>query len=102
MTDDDIQTIAVICEQCRRPVRYRFRVAGGGSQRCLQHALVYPPVVNRALRVALIVGTILFIINQADVVLRGDLTTTVALKIALTYLVPYSVSTYSALQINRI
>lgn len=63
---------------------------------------MYRPVTRRALRVALVVGTILFIINQADVVLRGDLTTTVALKIALTYLVPYSVSTYSALQINRI
>lgn len=62
----------------------------------------YRPVVLRALRVALVVGTVLFAINQADVVLRGDLTFAVVSKIALTYLVPYSVSTYSALQINHL
>ena len=56
----------------------------------------------RALRVAAVVGTILFLINQADVVLSGNLTPVVALKVGLTYLVPFSVSTYSALQINRI
>jgi hypothetical protein len=70
--------------------------------RCLRHAVVYPPVVRRAVRVALVVGTLLFIINQADIVLRGDLSSGVALKIGLTFLVPFSVSTYSALQINRI
>lgn len=64
--------------------------------------MVYPAVFRRALRVALVVGTLLFAINQLDVVLRGDLTPLVAFKIALTYLVPFSVSTYSALQINRL
>jgi hypothetical protein len=54
------------------------------------------------MRVAAVVGTILFAINQADVVLGGHLTPLVAAKIALTYLVPYSVSTYSALEINRL
>jgi hypothetical protein len=62
----------------------------------------YGPVFRRALRVAAVVGTILFLINQADIVLRGDLTPLVALKIALTYLVPFSVSTFSALGISRI
>ena len=90
------------CELCERPPRYQFSAAGVRRLRCLRHALGYRPVVSRALRVAAIVGTVLFVINQADVVLRGDLTLIVAAKIALTYLVPYSVSTYSALQINRI
>jgi len=70
--------------------------------RCTRHAILYPRVRDRALAVAAIVGTILFAINQLDVVLRGDLTALVAGKIALTYGVPYSVSTYSALEVNRL
>jgi uncharacterized membrane protein len=52
--------------------------------------------------VAAVVGTILFSINQLDVVVGGHLTALVALKVALTYVVPYSVSTYSALEVNRL
>jgi len=58
-------------------------------------------VRDRALVVALVVGTILFGINQLDAVLRGELTLTLAVKVALTYLVPYCVSTYSALEASR-
>jgi len=59
-------------------------------------------VRDRALRVALIVGVVLFAINQLDIVLRGDVTPTVVAKIVLTFLVPYSVSTYSSLQASRL
>jgi len=58
-------------------------------------------VRDRAIGVALVVGTILFAINQLDAVLRGELTPTLVAKVALTYLVPYCVSTYSALQATR-
>ncbi|TMC28876.1 MAG: hypothetical protein E6J27_06910 [Chloroflexi bacterium] len=61
-----------------------------------------PSVRDRALRVALIVGVVLFAINQLDIVLRGDVTPTVVAKIVLTFLVPYSVSTYSSLQASRL
>ena len=57
---------------------------------------------DRAIRVALVVGLALFVINQLDVVLGGGLTPLVAAKVALTFVVPYSVSTYSALQVNRL
>ena len=57
---------------------------------------------DRALRVAAVVGIVLFAINQLDVVLRGELTLVVAAKILLTFAVPYVVSTYSALQVNRV
>jgi len=53
-------------------------------------------------RVALVVGAILFVINQLDVVLRGDVTSVVIAKSLLTFAVPYGVSTYSALQVNRL
>lgn len=68
--------------------------------RCRRHT--YWPVCGRALTVALIVGTILMVINQADVLLSGQITHLVVAKIGLTYLVPSSVSTYSALAINRL
>lgn len=57
---------------------------------------------DRALRVAAVVGTALFAINQLDVVVRDGLTALVALKVALTFAVPYAVSTYSALQVSRV
>jgi len=68
----------------------------------VRHAISYPPVRDRAVRVALVVGAVLFAINQLDVVLRGEVTPVVAAKILLTFAVPYTVSTYSALQVNRL
>ena len=51
-------------------------------------------VPQRSLWVALIVGTILNLINQGDRLLSGQHLD--FMKIALTYLVPYFVSTYGA------
>lgn len=42
----------------------------------------------------MLVGTVLFFINQADVVLRGDATAATWVKICLSYLVPFFVSNY--------
>ena len=53
-------------------------------------------VIKRATRIALVVGTILAIINHGDHIIRGDINLNVALKILLTFCVPYSVSTYSS------
>ena len=88
---------------CRGTARYRFSSRAQVPEvRCRWHGLVYPPVCGRAIRVALVVGTILVGINQSDVLLSGHLTALVAAKIGLTYLVPFSVSTYSALAANRL
>ena len=57
---------------------------------------------RRAIGVALVVGTILMVINQADVLMSGHISSLVIAKIGLTYLVPFSVATYSALATNRI
>jgi hypothetical protein len=51
-------------------------------------------VPRRSLWVALIVGTILNVINQGDALLSGQRLNFA--KLALTYLVPYIVSTYGA------
>jgi hypothetical protein len=58
-------------------------------------------VVRRALWMAALVGTLLITINHGDAVLRGDLDRTRLLKMALTLLVPYCVSTYSSVGAMR-
>lgn len=52
-------------------------------------------VVRRAAFVAIVVGTLLNLINNAGVFLGEALTLVLAVKICLTYLVPYGVSSYS-------
>jgi hypothetical protein len=58
-------------------------------------------VRNRALKVAALVGTILMLINQGDLLLAGGLTADIAIKILLTYCVPYCVSTYAGVEALR-
>jgi hypothetical protein len=96
---------AAVCDlaACGRPARYAFvRDTERPALRCRRYAPVYGPVLRQAVRVAAVVGTLLFAINQADVVLRGDVTLLVVAKVTLTYLVPFGVSTYSALGVNRL
>jgi len=57
----------------------------------------YRPHLLRTIRVALLVGTIIFAINQLDVVLRHKATLATYLKCAVTYLVPFCVSNYGIL-----
>ena len=59
----------------------------------LRRALA-PPVVHRSLVVALVVGTVLNAINQGDVAMAGGNLNW--WKCALTYCVPFCVSTYGA------
>lgn len=53
-------------------------------------------VVLMAVKVALLVGTLLVVINHGPAILNNQLTFTGYWQMALTYLVPYSVSTYSS------
>jgi hypothetical protein len=54
--------------------------------------ILYWPHLSQTGLTTLIVGTILFAINQLDVVVAGHATTTTWIKIAVTYLVPFCVS----------
>ncbi len=56
------------------------------------------PVLKRALKIAVIVGTLLALINHGERIITGSLTPENLLQIFLTYLVPYSVSTYSSVR----
>lgn len=56
-------------------------------------------IPKRSAIVAAIVGTVLNVINQGDVILNGG--TCDVLKAALTYCVPYCVATYAAVAYAR-
>jgi hypothetical protein len=47
-----------------------------------------------AVRVSLVIGTLLNLINHFDLLTGAQLTSTVALQMGLTYIVPYCVSTH--------
>ncbi len=59
------------------------------------------PYLVKAVRIALFVGTILFAINQLDVVLTGEANAGVWLKVLLTYLVPFCVANWGILVATR-
>jgi len=61
-----------------------------------------PHNLRRTVGIALLVGTILFVINQLDVVIRGDATPFVWFKIGLTYVVPFCVSNYGILVATKL
>ena len=58
-------------------------------------------IQRRAIKVGLLVGTLLALINHGDRLLAMDLDTEAISRILLTYLVPYSVSTWSSVQTAR-
>jgi hypothetical protein len=57
--------------------------------------------LQRTLRIALVVGTILTLINQADVIAGGDATGFTWLKVAANFVVPFIVSNLGLLAGKR-
>ena len=55
---------------------------------------IHSQTVKRAVRVALVIGTVLALVNHYDELLAGNLTSRAAMQIFLTYFVPYLVSTH--------
>ena len=60
-----------------------------------------PEHLHRTLRIALVVGLILTLINQADIVIRGEATALTAVKIGLNFCVPFIVSNLGLLTGKR-
>lgn len=59
--------------------------------------VVYRPHLAQTVPIALIVGVVLFAINQLDVVLAGHATLTTWVKVAVTFLVPFVVANVGVL-----
>ena len=57
--------------------------------------------LRRTVKIALVVGTILTLINQLDVILRGDATSITWVKGGLNYCVPFIVSNLGLLAGKR-
>jgi hypothetical protein len=58
-------------------------------------------VVRRACRYAICVGALLIAINHGDAILRGDVSMARVLRMVLTAVVPYAVSTASSVSALR-
>ncbi|WP_375276438.1 nitrate/nitrite transporter NrtS [Alteromonas australica] len=55
-------------------------------------------VVTRGIKIALIVGSVLALLNHGDKIFSATLSQSDLYRILVTYLVPYCVSTYSAVR----
>ena len=60
-----------------------------------------PAILKRGIKVGLVVGTTLAFINHGDKILNLALDGESLLKIGLTYLVPFCVSTWASVQTAR-
>ena len=58
------------------------------------------PVLKRSFLIALVVGSILSLANQSDVIARGPFTLLLGMKLFFNFLVPFTVSSVSAVM-NR-
>lgn len=58
-------------------------------------------VMRRAAKIALVVGVVIALINYADLIMSGAMGITEWIKVAVTFLVPYCVSTYSSVMAVR-
>lgn len=58
-------------------------------------------VVARAAKIAFVVGIIIAMINHGDRIMSSQMDAVSWMKCALTFLVPYSVSTYSSVMAVR-
>ena len=100
------------CQRCRKDLRgrrafaFRGRAAAPGrtpleTVKCGFCALLHRPMLKRSAIAALVVGTILTLLNQGDGLMLGQWDNALYWKIPLTYCVPFLVATYGALVNGR-
>ncbi|QZT38779.1 nitrate/nitrite transporter NrtS [Halosquirtibacter xylanolyticus] len=64
----------------------------------ISRLIISKQVVSTAIKLSIIVGTILGLINHGTDIVNNTLSSKQILQIMVTYLVPYSVSTYSSIK----
>ena len=93
------------CDGCGRPLGegrgFELRGRGRRTLRCLGCAIAHPPLLARSAGIALVIGSVLVAINQADVLLGAVWPPALLWKVPLTYLVPFVVATSGALFNSR-
>ena len=65
------------------------------------HIIVHPPYLKKTIRIALAVGSVIFLINHLDEVLRGEMGAVIWIKGAISCLVPFCVSNLGILVATR-
>lgn len=108
--------LADACDRCGKPLRegwgFAFKpkpVAAGRAEdnlppevsKCFSCSMRHAPMVRRSFTVALVVGTILTLLNQGDTILAANWHNALYWKIPLTYCVPFLVATFGALTNSR-
>lgn len=73
----------------------------GGSVRDALSICMRREHLRRTLRITLVVGVILTVINQADVIIGGDASTATWIKVGLNFCVPFVVSNLGLLAGKR-
>ena len=73
----------------------------GVTVKCSRCAVRHRPMLRRSLIVAAVVGTILTLLNQGDILFSGSWNSALYWKVPLTYCVPFCVATYGALSNSR-
>jgi hypothetical protein len=68
---------------------------------CWRDAVRHPPWLKHALHTALVVGTLLALINHGGAYWSQSLSVTLAAQTVLTYCVPFGVSMWGALMASR-
>jgi hypothetical protein len=93
------------CPRCQRGERsgggFRLQTADGLEAKCLACALRHPALVRRSAAAAALVGSVLTVINQGDVLISGSWPVALLWKLPLTYAVPFIVATWGALANSR-
>lgn len=98
------------CQNCGRTTKpgrvFVFRPPGAlptaaGIIKCIICGPRHSPMLRRSAIVAVVVGTILTLLNQGDGLFSGNWSNALYWKIPLTYCVPFLVATYGALTAAR-
>ena len=90
-----------VCARCGRSLTARSHYLLGTEHRCLSCALRYRPMLRRSALTALVVGTVLVLINQGGILVSDPWPASLLWQIPLTYLVPFCVATWGALSNSR-
>ncbi len=89
------------CARCGRSLAGRATYRLGAEDRCLPCTLRYRPMLRRSAMTAVVVGTVLVLINQGGLLVSGSWPASLLWQIPLTYAVPFCVATWGALSNTR-
>ena len=96
---------ATACANCNSTLRqgksFALKTSGGEITKCLFCALRHWPMLRRSLIVAAIMGTIISLLNQGNLILVGSWPVDLFWKVPLTYCAPFLVTTVGALSNGR-